>query len=343
MTSQKRLSAFKILKEIVRISLVESENHPDFPAEFCRLMAREKLNLMFLTCGNQGQGWGLNIAVEAGDSEKALDLIKINFPQINPLSTNSGIISLFPHRSDPAVTGSLFHVLDMTGIEPEALAYSNSSISVVLREEALETTTSALFEPFQFSAYRTPADWKLAQKGKEQLYKEVVASYQEKKPKVYSLEWQEEQNLFRVELNIQEVSQMGDAFINFAQKGFLLPFLTSSPSSQPGELNLFLCLPDYDQKKYPNLIKESLPEAVMNMVAPVAVFSMNGPHFGDRYGIASELFKALENAEIELLALGCAIASINGVVPADQIEKATQTIEECFEVPSVIRKPIKKA
>ena len=305
-------------------------------------MAREKLNLMFLTCGNQGQGWGLNLAVEAADSEKVLGLIESNFPKITYHASKSGIISLFPHRNDPAVTGSLFQVLDMTGIEPEALAYSNSSISVVLKEEAIEATTSALFEPFQFSAYRTPADWKLAQKGKEQLYKEVVASYQEKKPKVYSLEWQEEQNLFRVELNIRDLGQMGDAFINCAQQGFLLPFLTSSPSCQHGELNLFLCLPDYDQNEHPDLIKESIPEAVMTRIAPVAVFSMNGPHFGDRYGIASELFKALEKANIELLALGCAIASINGVVPADQIEVATHAIQECFDVPSVIRKPVKK-
>ena len=343
MTSQKRLSAFKILKEVVRISLVESDHNAGFPADICSLLARERINLMFLTCGNQGQGWGLNTAVEANDSEKVLDLIESNFPKITCHTAKNGIISLFPHRSDPAVTGSLFHVLDMTGIEPEALAYSNSSISVVLHEDALETTTSALFEPFQFSAYRTPADWKLAQKGKEQLFKEVVASYQEKKPKVYSLEWQEEQNLYRVELNLRDLSHMGDAFINFAQQGFLLPFLTSCPSDKHGELNLFLCVPDYDRKKYPDLIKASLPEAVTTMVAPVAVFSMNGPHFGDRYGIANELLKAFESAGVELLALGCAIASINGVVPAAQLEIATNAIEQCFEVPSIIRKPIKKA
>lgn len=343
MTSQKRLSAFKILKEVVRISLVESENNAGFPADICSLIARERINLIFLTCGKQGQGWGLNTAVEAQDSEKVLDLIEGTYPKLTCHSARNGIISLFPHRSDPAITGSLFHVLDMTGIEPEALAYSNSSISVVLHEDALETTTSALFEPFRFSAYRTPADWKLAQKGKEQLFKEVVASYQEKKPKVYSLEWQEEQNLHRVELNLRDLSHMGDAFINFAQQGFLLPFLTSYPSDKHGELNLTLCVPDYDQKRYPDLIKESLPEAVTTMIAPVAVFSMNGPHFGDRYGIANELLKAFDSAGVELLALGCAIASINGVVPAAQLEVATNAIEQCFEVPSIIRKPVKKA
>jgi len=36
------------------------------------------------------------------------------------------------------------------------------------------------FEPFTFSAYQTPDDWKLAQEGKEQLYKEVVATIRRK-------------------------------------------------------------------------------------------------------------------------------------------------------------------
>ena len=342
MSTQKRLSAFKILKEIVRISLVEAGNNEKFPVEFCHLMTREKINLMFLTCGNQGRGWGLNAAVEAEDEKKILSLIESNFVNTTFHNEKSGIISLFPHRNDPAVTGSLFHVLDMTGIAPEALAYSNSSISVVLQEGALETTTSALFEPFQFSAYRTPADWKLAQKGKEQLFKEIVASYQEKKPKVYSLEWQEDQDLFMLRLNIRDLSLMGDVFINFARQGLMLPFLTSSPSQEQGDLNLFLCVPNYDPKQYPELIIKSLPDAITTMVAPVAVFSMNGPHFGDRYGIASELLNAFERAKVDLLALGCAIASINGVIPADQLETATNAIEACFEVPSVIRKPVKR-
>lgn len=338
MTPQTRLSAFKILKGVARISLVEPDREDRFPAEFCRLMAKEKINLLFLTCGNRDRNWGLNAAVDSSDSRKVLDLIKRNFGKVFLHTAESGILSLFPHRSDPSVTGSLFQVLDMTGIKPDALAYSNSAISVILRKEAVETTTSALFEPFQFSAYRTPADWKLAQKGKEQLFKEVVASYQEQKPKVYNLEWQEGQNLFRVGLKNRDMSPMGDTFISFSRKGFLLPFLTSSPCLAQQELDLYICVPDYNQERYPDLFKETLPEAIITRIAPVAVFSMNGPHFGDRYGIASALLTALNKANIDLLAFGCAIASISGVVPADQIETATDAIKNCFEVPAVVMK-----
>jgi aspartokinase len=338
MTAQTRLSAFKILKGVARISLIESDGKSRFPTEFCLLMARERINLLFLTCGYQDGSWGLNAAVDSSDAQKVLDLIEKYFANAFLYTAESGILSLFPHRSDPIVAGSLFQVLDMTGIEPDALAYSNSAISVVLQKDAIETTTSALFEPFQFSAYRTPADWKLAQKGKEQLFKEVVASYQEKKPKVYSLGWQEDQNLFRIELKNRDMSPVGDMFTDFAQKGFQLPYLTSTPSIEQQGLNLYLSIHNYDQKRYPHLFNETLPDAITTRVAPVAVFSMNGPHFGDRYGIASELLMAFDKASVELLALGCAIASISGIVPADQIKIATDALEGCFEVPSVIIK-----
>jgi aspartokinase len=80
------------------------------------------------------------------------------------------------------------------------------------------------------------------------------------------------------------------------------------------------------------------PDAYMDSNPSTAVFSMNGPHFGDRYGIASELLSAFEENRIDLLSLSCTIASISGVVPSSQLEATISTIEKCFEVPAVIRK-----
>ncbi|SPD75463.1 conserved hypothetical protein [uncultured Desulfobacterium sp.] len=341
MSSQKRLSAFKILKDVVRISLVKSDNAEGFPAKFCRLMASEGINLLFFTCGEKGRGWGINIAIEFACAERAIELIEENFPDLSYRSTSSGILSLFPHRCDPSIAGSLFHVLDVTGIEPEALAYSNSAISVMLEEGAIDITSSALFEPFQFSAYRTPADWKLAQEGKEELYKEVVASYQEKRPKVYSLEWLTGQNLFLFEMSNSNLSSVGNLLVDFSIQGYQLPFLTSTPASGKQCMDLFICIPNQDERTSPDLTNTSCGTAPKK-ISPVAVFSMNGPHFGDRYGIASELLTAINRAGVQLLALGCAIASINGVVPADQIELTTDVIKQCFDVPSVIMKTYKR-
>ena len=60
---------------------------------------------------------------------------------------------------------------------------------------------------------------------------------------------------------------------------------------------------------------------------------MNGPHFGDRFGIVSELLNAFEKNGVDLLCLGCTIASITCVVQALYLDPAIRVIKKCFEVP----------
>ena len=88
-----------------------------------------------------------------------------------------------------------------------------------------------------------------------------------------------------------------------------------------------------------NVLDHTLnPEDVIDSPSPVATFSVNGPHFGDRYGITNELLHALKENHIDLLALNCTIASIIGVVPSNQIEQVIQAIQGCFDVPSITKK-----
>jgi len=339
MAHQTRLGGFKLLNDVVWISLVKPNSNKGFPAEFCGMLAGEKINLLFLTCGSQGGVWGLDIVADPDNAAKAFKLIKENFAKINYDTVKGSVLSLFPHKSDPEITAALLNIFGKEGIEPNALAYSNSAISAVLREEIVDKATKSLFEPFSFSAYRTPADWKLAQKGKEQLYKEVVASYQEKQPKVYALEWQDGQELLRLNLNRRDLGLMGNAFRDFAGLDRVFTFLVSNPSNETKTANLSFCLPEPGHGEITDMVQGLLPEALTDRISPVSVFSMNGPHFGDRYGIASELLTAFDNARVDLLALSCSIHSINGVVPTDQSDSAIRAIQGCFEVPSVIRKP----
>ncbi len=115
-------------------------------------------------------------------------MILENYGKIFTVAPRSAVLSIFPHRRNPEISARLFEAFEHQSLEPDALANSPSTLSVVLNQDMIDSASHALFEPFTFSAYQTPEDWKLAQLGKEKLYKEVVASYQEKKPKVYGLE-----------------------------------------------------------------------------------------------------------------------------------------------------------
>jgi aspartokinase len=338
MAPQTRLGAFKILKEVEWISLNQSKSDHEFSSEFFYLTAREKINLPFLTFKNEDSVLGLNVIVDSHNAQTISSLIENNFGKINYSTAKAAILSIFPHKSNPEIIGGLLEVFGKEGIEPMTLANSPSAISIVLKEDLINKASAALFDPFSFSAYRTPSDWKAVQKGKEKLYKEVVASYQEKRPKVYALEWQDQQDLLHVKLKSLDLAIMGATFKDFAQMGLLLTFLISGLSQEMGKTDLVFCLPQTKKFNYADMIRKLLPEDVTVDVSNVAYFSMNGPHFGDRYGIVRDLLNAFINAKIELSALSCSIASITGVLPAEQIHSAIQAIQGCFEVPSVIKK-----
>ncbi len=333
-----RLGGFKILKDVVQFSLVFPGEKDQSPAEFFRVIAEGKINLPYITTINYGHSWGLNIIVENTNEGRTSHLIEEAFGNIFQRNPESAILSIFPHKKNPEITGYLLEVFGQEGLKPGSLANSPSTISVVLREEQLSKVSSALFEPFSFSAYRTPADWKLAQKGKEQLYKEVVASYQEQRPKVYGLEYHEGQELVQVLSTSWDVGQTGAAFKEFARLGLYLTFLATGPCQEGRKEKIVFCLPSSKTHELGDIVNKTAPDVSVESTSPVTVFSMNGPHFGDRYGIVSELLASFDKNKTDLLGLGCTIASITGVVHSRQLESAIQAIQECFEVPSITKK-----
>jgi len=337
MTPQARLGGFKILKDVVRISIISPTQTEDFPAQLLQIIAEAKINLPYVTVVNDGRSWRLNIMVDSVHGARTSHLIEQAFGKIFTNAAESVILSIFPHRSDPIITGSLLEVFDQEGIDPDGYANSPSAISAVLKRGMVKKASNALFGPFTFSAYRTPADWKLAQKGKEQLYKEVVASYQEKKPKVYGLEYQEEQEFLQIELKRGQMGPVGTAVKELARIGLYLTFLATSPSQEKGREKLFICLPMSKSHSNTEILSGTAPGMEMASISPVATFAMNGPHFGDRYGIVSELLGSFEKNETGLLGLSCTIASITGVVHSHQLESAIRAIQECFEVPSITK------
>ena len=224
-----RLGGFKILKDIRWTSVVSPMGGKGFAGDVCRRFSEEKINLPLLACGRADIIPAVRFAVEAAYAEKALSILKARFPDAIFEQKDARVLSVFPHRNDPEIVGAILRILVQKEIFPLGLINSPSAISIVLDSEQLDRTAAALFEPFRFSAYQTPADWKLAQKGKEQLFKEVIASYQEKKPKVYALEWYGNQVLVQARLSFTDLAVVAEAFTEQSPpKTFLTFFALSS-------------------------------------------------------------------------------------------------------------------
>jgi len=68
--------------------------------------------------------------------------------------------------------------------------------------------------------------------------------------------------------------------------------------------------------------------------APVELVYFQGPHFGDRYGIAQAALDALADANIALRSMVCAGASVYLVVPEGQAGAAGKALTKAFAVPN---------
>ena len=229
MPSSTRLGGFKILKGVSRFSLALPGRGAGTPAGFFRVFAARRINLPYIAMIRMirhGRAWCLNAMVEEHDTQRATRALWEAFG-ISVDKARCGVLSLFPHRSDPGVPAKLLRVLALEGIAIETLANSPAAVSVGLKEAWLERAGQALFRPFSFSAYRTPADWRLAQEGKEALYREVVASYQEQRPKVYGLEVREGLVLNLLQLQEGRTNLLGRVFEQLAALEIHLSFLSA--------------------------------------------------------------------------------------------------------------------
>jgi len=165
-----------------------------------------------------------------------------------------------------------------------------------------------------------------------------VASYQEKQPKVYGLEIREGVDLYLLEVNQPRLKLVAGSFRELAGCGVGLSFISSLPCLEmPGQRTL-LCLPAMWRDETRSLLSGVIGKGLLRGIESVCLFTMSGPHFGDRYGLVTKLFKAFQQHRVDLLALNCTVASITGIVAEQQLDKATKAIQSHFHVPQIIRK-----
>jgi aspartokinase len=71
----------------------------------------------------------------------------------------------------------------------------------------------------------------------------------------------------------------------------------------------------------------------IRVTSPVDMIFFQGPHYGDRYGIADAAFNALLLKQVPVLVASCCGSSIYLVIPAGQTRAAVKALSEKFVVP----------
>jgi len=97
---------------------------------------------------------------------------------------------------------------------------------------------------------------------------------------------------------------------------------------------LLLCEPDQGVSLARHIEAEipTLAES-RQVTTPVELLFFQGPHFGDRFGIADFTFKALKEKADQLLAVVCACASVYLILPEGTADETKTLLTDAFRIP----------
>ena len=109
-----------------------------------------------------------------------------------------------------------------------------------------------------------------------------------------------------------------------------MPFIIALPSLE-NRLSFSFCLPEGEEVQIRAVFSPHLGNTELARHSQVAALYIHGPHFGDRYGIAHVLVKALESKGVSLLALGCTVSSLSVIVGEQDLDGAVQALEASFQ------------
>jgi aspartokinase len=327
-----QLGGIKILEGQSRIeSSCDYAN--DGLARMCHQLGVERINLSLLThIADDGHGKSATtLCTESASGFAAYFLVKLDASSVVDVLHNVCILSSFPHDRRPLIAGALFELLARERIYPIALASSPSAISVLTPSADTKSVIDGLFRSFEFPDYRSPIEWHAAYLGKEQMFRDVVGSYEEQDIKVYAILDQTGLDLWTFRLNSMWMGQMGTALRELDGLGLKMPFFVAHWYQDRG-LIISLCLAASHREDIRRVIVERLPYAASSHRDAAAVF-LHGPHFGDRHGIASELTGSLHEAGIKPLAVSCTVHSISVVLKPEDLRPGVHAISTRFHVP----------
>ncbi len=164
---------------------------------------------------------------------------------------------------------------------------------------------------------------------------EIAAVYWESKIKIYGFNHAVNLSLLKMTVETEQMAKMGLCISKLDDLGIGF-HLVMAQHSNNHKLHLYLLSSHpWDEKGLKNINKEirADAESPVQVVSPVELIYFQGPHFGDRYGIAYSAFRILENKNITLLLAGCSGSVIYLVLPEGGAKNAEPFLAEAFEVP----------
>jgi aspartokinase len=164
---------------------------------------------------------------------------------------------------------------------------------------------------------------------------ETIAVYWEAKPKTYGFTEVTDLSLLNIEVAPDKLAHWGLWLLELADIRVDFHLVLAKYSTQQ-KLRLYILL----EKPWVDRVLLQVGKGIdpdskdnLHLTSPVELITFQGPHFGDRYGIAHSALKALDDQGMPILVAACSGAAVYLVLPERMLEKARLSLAEVFEVP----------
>ena len=164
---------------------------------------------------------------------------------------------------------------------------------------------------------------------------ETIAVYWEPKPKTYGFKEVIDLSLLNIEIRPGKMHQWGLWLMELADLDIGFHLILAKYSTHQ-KLRLYILL----EKPWVDRVLSYIGKKIdldsvkdFYLRSPVELISFQGPHFGDRYGIADTAFKALARQGVPILITVCSGAALYIVLPENKLHEARPLLAEAFEVP----------
>ena len=161
---------------------------------------------------------------------------------------------------------------------------------------------------------------------------ETVAVYWEPVIKTYGFKKKENLALIKLKTPEDRPADLGSGLEVLEETGIRYEF-SIQPDVGNNPVELFILVRSFEEKTVRDALHHCGGRYEMETTAPVDLVYFQGPHFGDRFGIADAAFSTLLSKKIPFLLGGCAGASVYLVFPDKLGEKAIFALKDAFQTP----------
>jgi hypothetical protein len=305
------------------------------PVHLYRLLAEEQINITFLTLFFADDAPRIHCCISP-EKQAKVDVFSLCEGSGITCRPRIGTVSVYPHQFSFSALGYLLHVFAKEHFYFHQMASSGAMLTFVVDYADQEKIAAGLERHLDLPATRTPLRQEIDTDEILALYKkrpETSAEYVESKVRTYGINLNPGLTLCAMVISGDALADWGARIQTLEESGLRFSFVSADRMSD-GRIQLyFLYGVATDGADIDLSVFSEIPGGQVSVQPDMCLISLQGPHFGDRYGIADQAFSVLAGRSVSVLLAACVGAMIYIVVSNNEMQQAKTLVSNVFETP----------